>query len=352
MVGSLQFLTVNKRQVLKLACVATFFSILFFSVLSPNYLSFVRAPISQPTQDSITPSHWIIITTVAPPTADVMHMASLPGWRIVVVGDEKTLKNWSYPNCVYLSLSDQSALGFELTARLPVRSYSRKNLGYLYAVLHGAKVIFDTDDDNRPLDSLKSFIYSPTTAGLVVDNQDRSVFNPYHHFGQPTLWPRGFPLTAINNQRSYGSYRLSAEVRTPIIQQGIVAGDPDLDAIFRITRKGVAPVFDVTYDPVSPAVFLPAGTSAAHSTLKTFSYTKHSGLFSCQPLRLSESVIFGAATGPRDLHGKLEVLWVSPLQMLISPGTLIVISTTLLEETQMYFQTERLLDFLSSWVLS
>ncbi|KAK3795682.1 hypothetical protein RRG08_041693 [Elysia crispata] len=55
MVGTLQFLTVNKRQVLKLACVATFFSILFFSVLSPNYLSFVRAPISQPTQDSITP---------------------------------------------------------------------------------------------------------------------------------------------------------------------------------------------------------------------------------------------------------------------------------------------------------
>ena len=70
----------------------------------------------------------------------------------------------SYPNCVYLSLSDQSALGFELTARLPVRSYSRKNLGYLYAVLHGAKVIFDTDDDNR-----SSRLLSRST-GLMFNN--------------------------------------------------------------------------------------------------------------------------------------------------------------------------------------
>ena len=37
---------------------------------------------------------WIVITSVAPPTADVMYMASLPGWRVVVVGDEKTPVNW------------------------------------------------------------------------------------------------------------------------------------------------------------------------------------------------------------------------------------------------------------------
>ena len=42
----------------------------------------------------IEPSAWIVITTLAPPTDDVMHMASLPGWKVVVVGDEMTPENW------------------------------------------------------------------------------------------------------------------------------------------------------------------------------------------------------------------------------------------------------------------
>ncbi|GFO05606.1 conserved uncharacterized protein [Plakobranchus ocellatus] len=41
-------------------------------------------------------SHWIVVTTVAPPTADIMYMAALPGWKVVVVGDEKTRQNWRY----------------------------------------------------------------------------------------------------------------------------------------------------------------------------------------------------------------------------------------------------------------
>ncbi|GFO05612.1 conserved uncharacterized protein [Plakobranchus ocellatus] len=76
-------------------------------------------------------------------------MAALPGWKVVVVGDEKTPQNWSSPNCVYLSLANQISSEARLADKLPANSYSRKNLGYLYAVRHGAKVIYDTDDDNR-----------------------------------------------------------------------------------------------------------------------------------------------------------------------------------------------------------
>ena len=32
--------------------------------------------------------------------------------------------------------------------RLPWNSFGRKNVGYLYAISQGAKVIFDFDDDN------------------------------------------------------------------------------------------------------------------------------------------------------------------------------------------------------------
>ena len=63
--------------------------------------------------------------------------------------DSLSLSLHSYPNCVYLSVADQKALGFRLTSKLPVRSYTRKNIGYLYAILHGATVIYDTVDDSR-----------------------------------------------------------------------------------------------------------------------------------------------------------------------------------------------------------
>ena len=59
----------------------------------------------------------------------------------------------------------------------------------------------------RPLDNFTSFHMGASTVGLVVDNQDSHLFNPYPHFGQPTLWPRGFPLANINGQETGRNYR-------------------------------------------------------------------------------------------------------------------------------------------------
>ncbi|RUS86837.1 hypothetical protein EGW08_005374, partial [Elysia chlorotica] len=276
-------------------------------------------------------------------------MAAIPGWKIVVVGDKKTPANWSHPNCVFLSLAEQGTLGFQLSKRLPVHSYSRKNLGYLFAVRQGAKVIFDTDDDNRPLDDFKSFIYSPTTTGLVVDSLNRTVFNPYPHFGQATLWPRGYPLTAINDLRSQGNYRLTSNLETPVIQQGVVSGDPDLDAIFRLTRKGVTSTFNVTFDPVAPAAIFPAGTYSPFNSQNTlFRHRAFWALYLptttsfrvCDIWRgywaqrllweLGDSLGFPAVNGRQ---------WRNPHSYLDDAR----------DETQMYFHTERLLQFLSSW---
>ena len=43
---------------------------------------------------------------------------------------------------------DQDGLGFELLKHLYWNHFGRKNLAFLYAMLHGAKYIYDTDDDN------------------------------------------------------------------------------------------------------------------------------------------------------------------------------------------------------------
>lgn len=57
------------------------------------------------------------------------------------------------------------------------------------------------------------------------------VKNPYVHFGQPKIWPRGYPLEYIGapNNDMY----TACEMKRPIVQQGLVNGDPDVDAIYR-----------------------------------------------------------------------------------------------------------------------
>jgi hypothetical protein len=51
-------------------------------------------------------------------------------------------------NIVFLSSDDQQSMGNDFVDSLPWRSFGRKNVGYLYAVARGAKVIWDFDDDN------------------------------------------------------------------------------------------------------------------------------------------------------------------------------------------------------------
>ena len=69
---------------------------------------------------------------------------------MVVVADTKTPPDWNYPDVHFLSLEKQKELFGDFAKHLPYGSYTRKNLGYLYAMMNGAGWIYDTDDDNKP----------------------------------------------------------------------------------------------------------------------------------------------------------------------------------------------------------
>lgn len=94
-------------------------------------------------------SKWIVVTTIQLPTKPMVTLSKLKGWSVVVVGDLKTPSEWSLPNCVFLSVERQKQLNYRIHRLLPYRAYSRKNIGYLFAIRHGAKVIYETDDDNE-----------------------------------------------------------------------------------------------------------------------------------------------------------------------------------------------------------
>jgi len=172
---------------------------------------------------------WIVVTTIQPPTEPLKKLAAIPGWRLVVVGDKKTPTDWHLDGCDYLSPEKQLELGFELAHLLPWNHYSRKNIGYLYAISQGAEWIYETDDDNEPIGRLAPLLQDAELPSILSET---SSFNVYAYFGRSDLWPRGYPLERIARSSDF-------EILPPSplrigVEQGLVNGDPDVDAISRL----------------------------------------------------------------------------------------------------------------------
>lgn len=202
---------------------------------------------------------WIVVTTINRPTKAIQRIADIvanDGWRCVVVGDKKTPGDWAAEGIDYLSYDDQLRTFGRLAELLPANHYCRKNLGYLYAMQHGAEAILETDDDNIPDDSFGRNI-SVEVEGDVVGGKKWA--NIYKHFTQRLIWPRGNPLDTIHNA---GEIVGSDAARAPL-QQFLADGDPDVDAVYRLLFK--EPLY---FNKRSP-LFLKEGTWCSFNSQNT-----------------------------------------------------------------------------------
>lgn len=187
---------------------------------------------------------YIVITSVAPPTEAVIQYSKLRDYRLIVVGDKKSPSGWSCEGVDYISVEQQARLAFEMAASLPYNHYCRKMIGYLRAIQSGATVIVDTDDDNIPK---KNWCF-PALEGEYDEVEGEMGFvNVYRLYSDQQIWPRGFPLHLIrstvdprkNISRSYS--RIG-------VWQGLADGDPDVDAVYRLTSD--TPCFFDSRNPV------------------------------------------------------------------------------------------------------
>ena len=122
---------------------------------------------------------------------------------------------------------------------------------------HGAIYIYDTDDDNIPTGRLQGFHLTSPTHSLLLTTSNLTV-NPYIHFGQSTLWPRGYPMDHLGKTTPQ-DYKL-CEMKSPSIQIGLADGDPDLDSVARLTRKLANSHMNIHFDPAAPLFVVPEGT--------------------------------------------------------------------------------------------
>jgi hypothetical protein len=175
----------------------------------------------------------VVITSIAGPNEVLTAIAKAcqtRGYHFILIGDEASPKDFHLEGCDFYSLDRQQDLGFEFGEKCPTRHYSRKNLGYLIAMKHGVDVILETDDDNFP----KPLFWQDRALQKKVKIVDREGWvNAYRYFTEDLIWPRGFLLSKVQQQIPNYESLSEAEVLCPI-QQGLVTGNPDVDAIYRL----------------------------------------------------------------------------------------------------------------------
>ncbi|CAA6668962.1 unnamed protein product [Spirodela intermedia] len=228
----------------------------------------------------------------------------------------------------------------------PYRSYVRKTAGYLFAIQHGARKIFDAD---RRVEVLGGDLAARFDVDLLGDSgaaqpqqlllqyshedPNRTVINPYVHFGQRSVWPRGLPLENVGEVYHEQFYTEVLGGRQ-FIQQGLSNGLPDVDSVFYFTRK-------------STAVALPQGTMVP---VNSFNTLFHSPAF--WGLMLPVSVSTMASDVLRGYWAQ-RILWEIGGYVAVYPPTVHrpdqAEAYPFAEEKDLHVNVGRLIKFLVAW---
>lgn len=250
----------------------------------------------------------------------------------------------------------QAKLGYRVVDYLPYDSYVRKSVGYLFAIQHGAKKILDVDDRGVVIDDDIGKHFDVELIGegarqeVILqyshDNPNRTVVNPYIHFGQRSVWPRGLPL---ENVGEIGHEEFYTEIfgGRQFIQQGISNGLPDVDSVFYFTRKSGLEAFDIRFDEHAPKVALPQGMMVP---VNSFNTIFHSSAF--WGLMLPVSVSTMASDVLRGYWAQ-RLLWEIGGYVVVYPPTIHrydrIEGYPFSEEKDLHVNVGRLTKFLVAW---
>ena len=175
-------------------------------------------------------NNYIIITTINRYTEAIIKFSENRNWDVIIVSDKKTPPLRNKKGIKVLDVKWQHRNKYDYTAVCPYNHYSRKNIGYIYAIASGAEKILDTDDDNIPYSNWeKSFERAEEKSETIIGPK---YVNVYGLFTKKKVWPRGFPLNRINKNDKI-RFRKKDDKEIAIIQ-GLANDDPDVDAIYRL----------------------------------------------------------------------------------------------------------------------
>lgn len=313
----------------------------------------------KPDKSEMMCEYWAVITSVNAPTVVVKQLAeTTENLCLVVVADKKSPVDYdvSRKHLVYLTVEDQEKLSYEIMKLVPWNHFARKNIGFLYAIQHGAKKIFDVDDDNELIttENIMNQVFDHRMKEYDYISTQQYVTNPYMVYLNQKgeyIWPRGYPLEAIKTEHDYkyiteNITKQGNHIENLGVIQFLQNVNPDLDAIYRITHT-IPAKFD---EEITQCFILSQSSFApwnAQSTL--FNYNAFWGLLL-----------------PMTVHGRVSDIWRSYFtqRLLWEQTSHIAFCPSLVNhirnqhrlikdfdaELPLYTQAESLVKYLRDWV--
>ena len=193
----------------------------------------------------------IVTTTINSPTAAIYKYAAKKDWTFIIVGDLKTPHEHYYelekqfPNVMYLDPNYQEEKYTTISDLIGWNTVERRNIGFIQAYKMGCQVMATIDDDNIPYDfwGENLLVGKNVIADLWIP--ELNVFDPLSVTNCKHLWHRGYPIEYLP-KRHLVHYRGQVN-RKVLIQADLWDGDPDIDAICRMTHHPI-----VKFDDIKP----------------------------------------------------------------------------------------------------
>jgi len=205
----------------------------------------------------------IVTTTIYNPTQATIKFCEKTqntDWIFIIVGDTKTPHDKyrelckKYSGVIYLSPTDQEKLYKKVSDTIGWKCIQRRNIGYIHAYKLGAEIIATVDDDNIPYETWGDNILVGKEIHYDCYRSQAGFFDPLSPTKYNYMWHRGYPIQKLS-ERNPVTYE-GRKTKKVMVQANLWDGDPDIDAMARLTHMPVVRFDDVTRpygsDQVSP----------------------------------------------------------------------------------------------------
>ena len=214
--------------------------------------------------------NWIVLTTIFNVTSAILDYNNIDNWCTVIAGDKKSINKQLYnkylniDKVVYLDVNEQNEIfeklnKFQTYDIIPFNHFGRKNLGFLYAMMNGAKYIYDTDDDNKVIEPYNK-IGIPILGNIENEKfkikeinderiENELTFNVFLLWSKTFIWPRGYDISLLTQSfKWHKTTKLNKKQVIAngdrkknefIIQQWLSNIEPDYDALERLIGKNI-----------------------------------------------------------------------------------------------------------------
>lgn len=224
------------------------------------------------------PTKFIVTTTINHPTEALVKYSKMPEWCLIVVGDIRTPESgYLELDCVYLSPEYQNNNYPKLSKAIGWNSIQRRNLGFLEAWKRGAEIIATVDDDNIPYKEWGQNLLVNKIVEIDLYHTDLPVFDPLSVTNNKYLWHRGFPIELVSKKNN-GLQYLGKQSRRCLVQADLWDGDPDIDAIARLSIRPIVKFENIdpySSDRISP--FNSQNTFLAREVVPFYAVFPHIG---------------------------------------------------------------------------